>query len=209
MIGSIARRSAAQRRSVVLGLLAVVGAGGAAVVFGAMQAGATPGAGIVGGPIVARGAAAQDVVLGVPTTTTVRRTVTVRVGRKVVRKRVTFRVPTVRPLMTCAASGPCDIAFQQLTIAPGGHTGWHTHPGPTFVAVAQGEGTLYHGVSGCPAHKYAPNSGFFQPTTEVHNFRNEGSTQLTVFAFYMLPSGTANTAIRVDQPQPASCPNIP
>lgn len=196
------------RRSVVLGLL-VLGVASVAVVFGAMRADATPGAGIVGGPIVARGASAQDVVLGVPTTTRVTRMVSVRVGRKTVRKRVTFTVPTVRPLMTCAANGPCDIAFQQLTISPGGHTGWHTHPGPTFVAVAQGEGTLYHGIDGCPAHKYAPNTGFFQPTTEVHNLRNEGSTPLTVYGFFMLPSGTPNTAIRTDQPQPASCPSIP
>jgi hypothetical protein len=27
---------------------------------------------------------------------------------------------------------------QVLTIQPGGFTGWHTLPGPTFVAVAQG-----------------------------------------------------------------------
>jgi quercetin dioxygenase-like cupin family protein len=208
MIGSVARPAAPRRKTVVLGLLAL-GVGSAAVAFGAMQAGATPGAGIVGGPIVARGAPAQDVVLGVPTTTRVTRTVSVRVGRKTVRKRVTFTVPTVRPLMTCAANGPCDIAFQQLTISPGGHTGWHTHPGPTFVAVAQGEGTLYHGIDGCPAHKYGVGTGFFQPTTEVHNLRNEGSTQLTVFGFFILPSGTPNTGIRVDQPQPGSCPSIP
>jgi mannose-6-phosphate isomerase-like protein (cupin superfamily) len=206
MSGSIAQGARGKR--LALAVIAL-GVAGAAIAFGAMQAAATPGAGIVGGPILARGAPAQDVVLGVPTTTTVRRTVVVRVGRKVVRKRVSFRVPTVRPLATCAAAGPCDIAFQQITIAPGGHTGWHTHPGPTFVAMAQGEGTLYHGVSGCPTHKYGVGTGFFQPTTEVHNFRNEGSTQLTLLAFYMLPAGTPNTGIRVDQPQPSSCPNIP
>jgi hypothetical protein len=30
-----------------------------------------------------------------------------------------------------------------------------------------------------------------------------------VFAFYLLPSGTANAAIRTDQAQPTSCSNIP
>jgi hypothetical protein len=182
---------------------------GGALAVGAVQAWATPPAGIVGGPIVARGAAGQDVVLGVPRTVTVTRTVTVKVGRKTVRKRVSFKVATVQRLMSCAASGPCDIAFQQLTIGPGGHTGWHSHPGPTFVAVAQGEGTLYHGIAGCPAHTYGANTGFFQPSAEVHNFRNEGSAALTVYAFYMLPAGTPNSGIRIDQPQPASCPNIP
>ena len=91
-----------------------------AVAFGVVQASATPGAGIVGGPIVARGPVAQDVVIGVPQTVAVTRTVRVRVGKKVVRKRVTFQVETVRRLMSCASAAPCDIAFQQLTISPGG-----------------------------------------------------------------------------------------
>jgi hypothetical protein len=79
----------------------------------------------------------------------------------------------------------------------------------TAVAVAQGEGTLYHADTGCPAHKYGPNTGFFQPSAEVHNFRNEGSAPLVLSAFYTLPTGTPNSAIRADQPQPADCPHIP
>jgi mannose-6-phosphate isomerase-like protein (cupin superfamily) len=170
---------------------------------------ATPPAGIVGGPIVARGVAGQDIVLGVPGTSTVTRTVRVRVAGKVVTRRVRVTVATVKPLMACGAAAACDLAFQQLTIAPGGHTGWHNHPGPTFVAVAQGEGTLYQEKAGCPSQKYGVNSGFFQPSSEIHNFRNEGSSTLTVFAFYMLPSGTPNTAIRTDQAQSTNCPSIP
>ena len=64
-------------------------------------------------------------------------------------------------------------------------------------------------ISGCPAHKYATGTSFFQPTTEVHNFGNEGSEPLVVYALYYLPAGTPNTGIRIDQPQPASCPTIP
>ena len=189
--------------------LLVFGALVAALAFGAARAWATPGAGIVGGPIVARGSADQNVVIGVPRTATMTRRVTVRVNGKSFTKRVTVRVPTVQPLMRCGSGGGCDIAFQQLTIGPGGHTGWHTHPGPTFVSVAQGEGTLYHGIAGCPAHKYATGTSFFQPTTEVHNFRNEGASPLVVYAMYALPKGTPNSGIRIDQPQPASCSNIP
>ena len=200
--------SSRRRRVAILGFL-VTASAAAVVVLGVMRASATPGAGIVGGPIVARGPVTQDVVIGVPQTARITRLVRVRVGKKVVRKRLSFEVETVRRLSSCGAAAACDIAFQQVTIAPGGHTGWHTHPGPTFVAVAQGEGTLYHGISGCPAHKYGTGSGFFQPTTEVHNFRNEGATPLVFHAIYYLPSGTPNSAIRTDQPQPASCPSIP
>lgn len=180
----------------------------AAVVFGTAQALATPGVGPVSN-YVARGPVSQSVVIGVPRTATATKTVTVRVGKKVVRKRVSFTYQTVTPLMTCSASTTCDTAMQQLTIPAGGYTGWHTHPGPTFVAVAGGEGTLYHDMAGCPATKYAVGTGFMQPPTEVHNMRNEGSTPLVLWAFYALPPGTANAAIRIDQPQPAACANIP
>lgn len=176
----------------------------------AVVAWATPGSGIVGGPIVARGTVGEALVLGTPTVLTVTRRVRLRIAGKVYVRRVKFKVPSVRPVLSCGASKACDTAVQQLTISPQGHTGWHSHPGPTVVAVAQGEGTLYHaGESGCPGHKFAANSGFYQPPTDVHNFRNEGAGPLTVFAFYALPTGTPNTAIRTDQPQPASCPNIP
>jgi mannose-6-phosphate isomerase-like protein (cupin superfamily) len=200
--------SAARRRVAFLGL----GGGAltaAVALFATGPVGATPGAGIVGGPIVARGVTAQEIVLGVPKTLTVTRPVTIRVGGKTVRKRISYQSATVERLLSCGAAVACDVAFQHLTIAPGGHTGWHNHPGPTFVAIVQGEGTLYRAVTGCPANKYGPNSGFFQPSSEIHNFRNEGSTALVVYAFYALPPGTANTAIRTDQPQPTGCANIP
>ena len=196
-----------KRRTTWLGLLlaGVV----LAITLGAVRAWATPGAGAVSN-YVARGPVSQSVVIGVPRTATATRTVRVRVGRRVVTRRVRFTYQTVTPLMTCGTTRACDTAYQQLTIAPGGHTGWHTHPGPTFVAIAEGEGTLYHAMSGsCPATKYAANSGFMQVATEVHNMRNEGSTPLVLWAFYALPPGTSNAAIRVDQPQPDACRNIP
>ena len=182
-------------------------ASGAAATVVVAQALATAGSGAVSS-YVARGPVSQSVVIGVPETKTATKTVRVRVGRKTVTRRVSFTYDTVSSLMTCGATA-CDTAYQQLTIQPGGRTGWHTHPGPTFVAVAQGEGTLYHAMSGCPATKYGVGAGFMQPPTEVHNMRNGGSTPLVLWAFYALPPGTSNAAIRVDQPQPAECPNIP
>jgi quercetin dioxygenase-like cupin family protein len=204
--GKRASGSARRRRVAVAGLLAV--AIGAVVAFTAAQALATAGSGAVS-VYAARGPVSQSVVIGVPKSATATKVVTVRVKGKVVKKKVSFTYQTVTPMMTCGTSTACDTAYQQLTIPPGGFTGWHTHPGPTFVAVAQGEGTLYHGMSGCPSFKYATGAGFMQPSTEVHNMRNEGSTPLVLWAFYALPPGTANTAIRIDQPQPAECPNIP
>ena len=196
-----------RRRAALGGLLAV--AIGGAVAFTAAQAFATAGAGPPVSVYTARGPVSQSVVIGTPKSATATKTVRVRVKGKVVTRKVSFTYQTVTPLMSCGEATACDTAYQQLTIPPGGYTGWHTHPGPTFVAVAQGEGTLYHGMSGCPSFKYAVGAGFMQPPTEVHNMRNEGSTPLVLWAFYALPPGTANAAIRIDQPQPAECPNIP
>jgi len=192
------------RRSLWL-LIAVLGV---VAVFPAAQAFGTAGSGAASN-YVARGPVSQSVVIGTPKTVTATKTVRVRVKGKVVVRKVSFTYPTVTPLMTCAETTACDTAYQQLTIAPGGFTGWHTHPGPTFVAVASGEGTLYHAMAGCPSVKYATGAGFMQPPTEVHNMRNEGSTPLVLWAFYALPPGTSNAAIRIDQPRPAECPNIP
>ena len=198
--------AARRRRAAVAALLAV--ATSAAVAFTAAQAFATAGSGAVS-VYTARGPVSQSVVIGTPKSVTATKTVRVRVKGKVVTRKVSFTYQTVTPLSSCGEATACDTAYQQLTIAPGGHTGWHTHPGPTFVAVAQGEGTLYHGMSGCPSFKYGVGAGFMQPPTEVHNMRNEGSTPLVLWAFYALPPGTTNAAIRIDQPQPAECPNIP
>ena len=151
---------ARRRRVAVVGLLA--GAVGAAVAFTAAQALATTGSGAVS-TYMARGPVSQSVVIGVPKSATATKVVRVRVKGKVVKTRVSFTYQTVTPLMSCGDATPCDTAYQQLTIPPGGHTGWHTHPGPTFVAVAQGEGTLYHGMSGCPSFKYAQASCSLRP----------------------------------------------
>lgn len=194
-----------RRVLVLIGLAAGVAAGATVI------ASATPGAGTTSA-IISRGQVEEGIVVGEPTTTTVTRRVKVRAGRRTYTRRVRFKVPSVTPLITCRKAVRCDLAFQQLTITPGGHTGWHTHPGPTFVAVTQGEGTLYHGGdagSPCMGHKYVPGQGFFQPQADVHNMRNEGTTNLVVHAIFLLPPGTPNTAIRTDQPQPANCPSIP
>jgi mannose-6-phosphate isomerase-like protein (cupin superfamily) len=181
------------------------------VAVAAVGASATPPVGVAG-QILSRGTVTENVVLGNPVRKTVTRRVRFRVRGRTVTRRVRVRVKSVKTLIACSAAKPCDTAFQQVTIDPGGYTGWHTHPGPTFVAVAAGEGTLYHGGpagTGCSGQKYGPGSGFFQPSSDVHNLRNEGAVPLVVHAFYVLPPGTPNTSIFTDQPQPPNCPTIP
>jgi hypothetical protein len=193
--------------------LSLAAAIGVALSLGAMLAPATPPRGIASAPLLARGTTTGTFVVGTPRTATVTRVVTVKVkvrGKTYRRKvRVRVRVPSVTPVIRCSTAAPCDTAFQQVTINAGGSTGWHTHPGATFVAISQGEGTLYHaGASSCPSERYPARAGLYQTERDTHVLRNEAAADpLVLFAFYLLPGNTPDTGIRVDEPQPAGCPN--
>ena len=177
-------------------------------IFSVEAASATAGTGFTG-TILARGSLGQDFTFGLPRPVTVKRTVRVKTKSGFVRKTVRIRVDSIDRAITCTKALPCDTAFQQGTLQPGGTTGWHTHPGPTFVAFAQGDGTVYHVEgSGCTAMKVGAGTGFTQMPTERHVLRNDGSVPIIVYTLYVLPNGTPSSAIRVDQPQPTECPSI-
>jgi quercetin dioxygenase-like cupin family protein len=177
-------------------------------IFSADSASATPGVGFTS-TVIARGTFVQNFTFGTPVVAAITRKVRIKTKSGVVTKTVKIKVDSVQRAITCAPTNPCDTAFQQATVPVGGSSGWHTHPGATFVAVAQGEGTIYRVVgSDCPATKIAAGTGFAQMPTERHVVRNEGSVPFVVYTLYVLPPGTPNTGIRVDQPQPTECPSI-
>jgi quercetin dioxygenase-like cupin family protein len=97
-----------------------------------------------------------------------------------------------------------DIVMRELTIVPGGSSGWHFHPGPTYVVVIQGIDTLYEASDPeCEAHNYGPNEGFVEPPGDVHISRNEGSTNLILLVTFLdVPVGGA---FRLDAPRPGNC----
>ena len=190
------------------GLSAGVLAYGVPKIFSDETASATPGRGFTP-TVLARGTFGQNFAFGRPMVVVVKRKVRIKTKSGVVTRTVKIKVDSIQRAITCKPTNPCDTAFQQATIQPGGSSGWHTHPGATFVAVAQGEGTLYRAIgSGCPATKIGAGTGFAQMPTELHVVRNEGSVPFVVYTLYVLPRGTPNTGIRVDQPQPAACPTI-
>ena len=41
--------------------------------------------------------------------------------------------------------GDSDLYVVSNVLAPGGHTGWHTHPGPSLITVKSGTITAYEG----------------------------------------------------------------
>jgi hypothetical protein len=62
-----------------------------------------------------------------------------------------------------------DLVIQRL-VAPPGPGGWHTHPGPSFGIVEQGQVmiTRYSKKHGCTSEVYGPGEAYFEVADEVH-----------------------------------------
>jgi hypothetical protein len=82
-----------------------------------------------------------------------------------------------------------DVVIGELTIEVGGDTGWHTHPGPTFVTVAQGsvEVTILT-ENGCTKGVFGPEedeTGFVEAGNEVHIARNVGDKPVVAYVTFL------------------------
>ncbi len=103
--------------------------------------------------------------------------------------------------------GASDLYVQQNTWQPGGSTGWHTHPGPSFVIVTQGSVTVYEGDDPtCTPHVYsantADNSFVDIGGGDVHLIRNETGAVAQTVAVQLAPAGAMR---RQDAPDPGHC----
>lgn len=97
-----------------------------------------------------------------------------------------------------------EYTVTKITVAPGGGTGWHYHPGEVFGFISAGSMTHYGADctvdavfnTGAPV-KEGEGPGF------VHNGRNEGVTPLVMEVVYINPVGAPKS---VDVSEPAGCP---
>lgn len=83
-----------------------------------------------------------------------------------------------------------DYVLREITIEPGGSTGWHWHPGTVFGVVRQG--TLTHNLADCSLDgSYGPGAQMIEPggPAHAHIGRNLGSTPVVLQAVYLLPLG--------------------
>ena len=87
---------------------------------------------------------------------------------------------------------------------PGGHTGWHTHPGHTLIIVTAGTVTFYEGNDpSCTPKVYTPGMALVDAGGDhVHIGRNEGTVEAQVIAVRLIPAGQPG---RVDAPDPGNC----
>jgi hypothetical protein len=99
-----------------------------------------------------------------------------------------------------------DFVTQQITIGPGGSTGWHSHPGPVLVTVKSGALTLvYADDPTCEGRPFAAGQSFVDRGDEtVHNAFNRGATNLEFWATYLVP-GEPGTPARIDEADPGTC----
>lgn len=97
--------------------------------------------------------------------------------------------------------GDKDFVTREITIAPGGYTGWHHHLGDLYAVVTGG--TLTHYDRDCRVDGvYPTGSPIFEPhgADKFHLGRNEGSAPVVLRVLYVLP---ADSPLAVDHAAPA------
>lgn len=98
-----------------------------------------------------------------------------------------------------------DYIIREITLAPGGSTGWHYHDGTLYAQVR--EGTLTHTASTCQQDGlYKQGDLFTEPSgsQHVHIGRNLGKSPVVLDVLYVDPAGKP---LSEDAPAPA-CPGI-
>lgn len=89
------------------------------------------------------------------------------------------------------AKDPVDIVVRTHDYAAGGSTGWHTHPGPVFITVLEGEVTFYeYDDPSCTPHVVRAGEGYVD-TGRGHLGRNETGAPAKDVTVIIAPVGGA------------------
>jgi quercetin dioxygenase-like cupin family protein len=94
----------------------------------------------------------------------------------------------------------------QITVDPGGSSGWHSHPGGAIIVVKTGTLTVYRSLgSQCKATTYSAGDAFIERPGEVDQVINTGTAPYVLFVtFPRVPQGDS---ARTDEPDPGDCPS--
>ena len=95
--------------------------------------------------------------------------------------------------------GQSDVYMTHLKLKPGGHGGWHSHPGPSIITVKSGTASFYDECDDFTPHAYAADTGFVEDAGCVHLLANEGTVDLEVVVIQIVPLGAPR---RIDEPAP-------
>jgi quercetin dioxygenase-like cupin family protein len=100
-----------------------------------------------------------------------------------------------------------DVAMVQITVQPGGSSGWHSHPGGAIIVVQTGTLTVYRSIgSQCQTSTYSAGQAFIERPGEVDDVLNTGTAPYVLFVtFPRVPQGDSP---RTDEPDPGTCPGL-
>jgi quercetin dioxygenase-like cupin family protein len=100
--------------------------------------------------------------------------------------------------------GASTLAVTENRVAPGGHFGWHSHPGPSLVIVKSGTSTFYRGDDpDCTPQVHSAGAAYVDPGGVVHTARNESTTEeLVLLVTRLMPAGAPP---RIDEDDPGNC----
>jgi quercetin dioxygenase-like cupin family protein len=100
-----------------------------------------------------------------------------------------------------------DVVMAQITVNPGGSSGWHSHPGGAGIVVAQGTLTRYRAEGdNCSITTYSAGQAFVERPGEVDDVLNESSSPYVLYVTF--PSVPPGGSARIDQPDPGTCPGV-
>jgi quercetin dioxygenase-like cupin family protein len=98
------------------------------------------------------------------------------------------------------SKGLTDVYVTEITIAPGGHGGWHSHPGPSIITIKSGEASFYDDCDKPIVRRvYPAGTGFVEDAGCVHLLANEGTVDLKVVVVQIVPFGAPR---RIDEADP-------
>ena len=84
--------------------------------------------------------------------------------------------------------GDTDYVVREITIQPGGGTGWHYHDGTLYAAVKQG--TLTRTMSDCTTtFTHQAGATLVEGPADVHIGRNLGTKPMVLDVLYVNPHG--------------------
>jgi quercetin dioxygenase-like cupin family protein len=96
-----------------------------------------------------------------------------------------------------------DIYVTRNSIAIGGQSGWHSHPGPSLITVTVGTITAYESTDpACSPTTYHAGEGFVDYGDHAHLLRNESGSAAETVAVQFLPTGATR---RIDEQKPTNC----
>jgi quercetin dioxygenase-like cupin family protein len=87
--------------------------------------------------------------------------------------------------------GPRAMLVTKIVVDPGGTFGWHTHPGPVLVALAQGTLTVFEAHQGhCMRSTVKAGDAFIEDGGHDHLARNQGTKPVQLYATFLARTGT-------------------